>query len=86
MVGVIQSDRHIGIAQRFSHFGSGKNNILHGSTTELLDPLLSQNPADSICNIALTASVRAHDPRDPIMKFKHDFIGKGFKSMDLNTF
>ena len=42
--------------------------------------------AHGICNITLTTSVRSYNTSNSIVKLKYDFVGKGLKSMNFNTF
>ena len=85
MVAVIQRNRHIGIAQRFSQFGTGKNNVLHRCAAQLLDSLLAQHPAHGVCNITLSAAVWSDNTGDSVVELKQDFIGKGFKPVYFYT-
>ena len=86
MISVVQGNGHIGKPLRLSKFGSGKNNVLHGSAPKLLDPLLSQHPADCIGYIAFSRSIGAYNAGNSIMKFKDNFVGKGLKALNFNTF
>ena len=86
MVRVIQCDRHIGIAQRLAHLRSRKNDILHGCTTELFDPLFSQYPTYRICHITLTTAVWSNDSGNTVVELKGYLICKGFKALHLYTF
>ena len=52
---------------------------------ELLDPLLAQNPAHGVRHVALSASVRSDDARDPVMKIEYDLVCKGLESLYLDT-
>ena len=86
MIGIIQCDGNRSKPQRFTVLCSGKNHILHIAAPQLFGALLSQNPADSIRHIAFSAAIWSDDAGDPIMKFKCDFICKGFESLYFNTF
>ena len=86
MIAVVQRNRHIGIAQRFSQFGTGKNNVLHVSASKLLGALFSKDPADRITYVAFSTAVGANDSRNSIMKFEIDFLCKGLKPVHFNIF
>ena len=85
MIGIVQCNCHIGIAQGLSHLRSRKNHILHGHATQLFDALLSQHPPDRVGHIALPGAVRPHDPRDAVVEFEINLICKGFKPVHLYT-
>ena len=86
MIAVIQGDRHRRIAQRLPQLCAGKNHILHIAPAQLFGALLAQYPAHGICYIAFAAAIGAHNGGDPIVELKFYFIGKGFKTLYLNTF
>ena len=86
MVPIVQRYGHIGIAERLSGLCPGKNNVLHGSTPELLNPLLAQHPADRIGHIALSASVGPYNTGYAVVELKCYFIGKGFESLHFYAF
>ena len=83
MIGVVERDRNIRIAERLAVLRSCENNILHGRTSKLLRALFSEHPAHRIRDVTLTASVWSDNTGDSVVKFKHDFVGKGLKSMYL---
>ena len=86
MIRIVQRDRHIGIAKRLTHLRSGEDHVLHGRTSKLLDPLLSQHPSNGICHVALSGTVRTHDTGDAVMELEIYLIGKGFKPVHFNAF
>ena len=63
-----------------------KNNVLHVASSQLLDALLTQNPAHGIRDITLAAAVGSHNTGDPVVKIKMRFIGKGLKPLQFYTF
>jgi len=76
MVGIIQCNRYIRIAERFPVLRTRKNNILHGRPTQLLDRLLSKYPAHRIRNVTFSTSVRSYNARDSLVEFKYNFVCK----------
>ena len=85
MIGVIQGNGHIGKALGFSQLRARKDNILHGSASQLLGPLFTEYPAHCVGDIALAASVRPHNAGNAIVELKQDLVGKGFESLYLNA-
>ena len=66
---------------------SGKyDDILHIAATKTLCTLLTENPADSIGNITLSASIGAYDGGYTLTEFQFYFICKGFESMHFYAF
>ena len=86
MVPVIQRNGYICIAHWFSKLCTGENNILHRCTTELFNSLFTKYPANRICYITFSTTIWAYNSCNTIMKLKVDFICKGLKSMNFNTF
>ena len=81
MIRIIQSDSNGSITERLSVLSAGENHVLHISSAELLDSLLSEHPAHSVGHIALSAPVRAYDPGDPVMEVKFNLVCKRFESL-----
>ena len=86
MVGIIQCDRNIRKTERFSRLRTRKNDILHGRTAKLLDTLLTEYPAYRIGNVTLTGAVWSYDTRDSVVKLEINFVCKGLKALNLDTF
>ena len=86
MIRVVEGNGYICTGQRFPQLGSRKNNILHGASAQLLDPLLSEHPAHRIGNIGFPGAVRSHNRRKAVMEFQLDFVCKRLKALNLNTF
>ena len=86
MIRIVQRNGHIGKPQRLSALSTGKNNIFHPGTAQLLGTLFTKYPAHGICYVTLSAAVRPYNPRNAFMKLKHHLIGKGFKALHLYTF
>ncbi len=86
MVAVIQRNRHISVAQRLPVLRTRENDILHGAAPQLFYSLFPQHPAHRIRHIALSRTVRTHNPRDPVVKIKYDLVRKGFKPLYLYAF
>ena len=81
MICIIQCNRHICIADRPAVLCPCKNNVLHACAAQLFGALLSQNPSDRVCHIALSASIRSYDSGNPVVEVKHDLICERLKTM-----
>ena len=66
--------------------GTVEDNILHLGTAQRFGALFTQYPADSVRNIRFSASIRAHDAGDTVLKAELDLIGKGFEAVDDEFF
>ena len=83
-VTVVDDNGYFGKAHRGTFLGTAKDYVLHLAHAEERRPLFAEHPADGICNIRLTASVRTHDGRKPL-RGEVDFspLGEGLEPKNL---
>ena len=83
-VAVIDHNGDFSEAHGGTFFGTAKNHVLHLAHTERCCLLFTQNPADSVGNVRLTATIRPHHGRKTL-RGEVDFgpLGKGLKAKNL---
>ena len=86
MIRIIQRNGNHGKSQWFTVLCTGKNNILHIGTTELLYALFAKHPSYCIANVTFTTSVWADNTGNTVMKLKLQFVCKRLKSMYFYAF
>ena len=64
---------------------SVEDDFLHLSAAEFFGTLLTENPADRVADIALSASVRTDNCCDALIKINHGRIGKRLKSVNFQS-
>ncbi len=85
MGAVVQCQRHLCHPQRSAVRTSGKNDILHLAAPQIFYTLLTQHPTNAVHYIGLPTAIRPHNSRNSTGKFKFHFIGKGLKSLNLQS-
>ncbi|OQC01835.1 MAG: hypothetical protein BWX80_03276 [Candidatus Hydrogenedentes bacterium ADurb.Bin101] len=85
-VRVIKGQGNFGHAGRRPPVAAVENNILHVGTAQFPGALFAQRPAQRIQDIALAASVRTDNCRNPLFKVDHGRVGERFKPVHINTF
>ena len=83
-IAVIDHNGNFGKAHGGTFFGTAKNHVLHLAHTERCSLLFTQNPADSVGNVRLTAPVRPHHGRKTLRgEVNFGPLGKGLKAKNL---
>ena len=82
MIGIVQNEGNFRNADGLARRRTGKDNVLHRLTAQLLCALLAQDPKDGIGNIRFARTVRAHDDREPRLEGHMGPIGKGLKALE----
>ena len=77
----VQSQGHLGKALAFPPLGTAEDHVLHLAPSELTGGLLSQDPADGIGNVGLSAAVGAYDGGERVVKGEDSLVGKGLESL-----
>ncbi len=75
-----------GVTLGFSRWSAVENNILHSGAAQGFAGLLSQNPADGVADIALSAAVRSYHGGDSWSKGKLSRSGKVLKPCSFSDF
>ena len=92
---IVHTQRVIAVINRQADFGkplgftlgsSRKDHIFHLGTAQAFIGLLTQYPADRVGDITFPRTVGSYDRSDPMIKSDADLIGKGLKSLYIQTF
>ena len=77
---IIEGQRRFGIRVGFAARGTVKDHVCHVFAAKALGALVTQNPLDSIHDVALATSVGSDHASDAIRKFKDGPVGKTLKA------
>ncbi len=81
--GVVECDRHFGVALRLARRGSAEHDILHFGAAQHSGRLFAEHPAHRVADVAFPAAVRAHDRRDAGAEAEGGFVRKGLEALKL---
>jgi hypothetical protein len=80
-----QLETHFSGSRRLSAIAAAKNHVLHAVAPQALRALLTKYPRERIDDVALAATVRADDGRDPSIEGQFGAIGKALETGDLEA-
>ena len=83
---IIEKERNFAIRHTLTRFRSFENKVLLRRTAKCRNATLSQNPAYSVRNVTLAATVRSDYCRNVVIEYYFQFVGKRFESVNLYLF
>ena len=83
-VGIIKHQLNRGLRHRLAGIGATENNVLHGTTAQMLGRRLAHHPANSIDGIGFPTTVRPHNTNQIRGHKNSGWIDKGFKPGQLD--
>ena len=87
VVGVVDGQRHRGVAHGPAGLGAAEDDVLHlAGTAQLAGARLAQDPADGVGNIGFARAVGPHDAGDAGADGEPGAVGEGFEALDLQFF
>src|SRR5699024_7637275 len=83
---IIKYERYFRHLYRFSLRAAVKDDIAHTVSTQALDALFSQYPANRIVDVALAAAIGPDDSDHIGIKCQYRFVRKRLKALQLDSF
>ena len=81
-----EREADLGEPQGLALVGSVEDDFLHRAAAQGLGALLAQHPGDGLGQIALAATVRPDDRRDPGREVTHHRLDEGLEAVDFQAF
>ncbi len=77
---ITEGERDLGETDRLARVASVENDVGHFAAAERFGGLFAENPAHGIKQIGFSATVRADNGGDALVKIKSRFIGERFEA------
>ncbi len=85
-VSVIKAKRNLGKADCTACRCTAEYNVLHLGAAKTFCGLLAENPAHSVRDVTLSASVRAYNGCYAFSESQNSFVGERLKALQFNRF
>jgi len=82
-VAVVECEDDLAHPDRRPRIGAGEDDVFHALSAQAAGRLLPHRPADGIDDIRLSATVRAHDGRDPRTEGEGRLVDEALEPRDL---